>query len=220
MPYAAYPTAAQLQQFLAAQNLVDNPPAGAAALFDYDLAVKSAVSDFEAATQRRFVAGVPATRYYAPPSNPRRLLDFRSDLLSLTSVVYHPLNSSAQTLVVDTDYRLGPANAAADATPYQYLELYYRWWAADLWSLQRAVEVTGVWAYSAQVPEDVFQAILKSATILMLPELATMETGHLRSWKQGIVTEEYGSDPLGRIQTRFETQVARVVGRYRRKSIF
>jgi hypothetical protein len=220
MPRTAYPIASDLINFLAAQYLVDNPPAGAAALFDYGLAVTAAIQDFEQETQRTFLAGAPATRYYAPPGNRLRLLDFRADLLTLTSVVYQPLNGSAQTLVLDTDFRLGPANAGVDGYPSQYLELYYRWWVADLWSLQRAMQITGIWAFSSQVPEDVWQAILWKATISMLPELATMNAGHLVSWKQGVVQEVYGTNPLGKIQERYQAQYDRVLKRYRRKSIW
>lgn len=225
MPFnggTAYPTASDLQTFLTAKGLVPSFTQGAPASIDYATLIVAARKEVEADCQRNFLPTASSVmRVYDPPLDRNRILDLEADLLSVTTLQWLPYNTTtAQVFAVDQDYRLGPPNAQADNAPFQYVEFFRHFYGPHPWALKRSIQIIGTWGFSLTIPEDVWQAILLKATILILPDIAADRSQGFKSWTQQKVTEAYWEEPYGKILERYMQQYLKIVQHYRRLSIF
>lgn len=165
MPHSTYPDAADLSAFLASLGVTVT----AALTAQLPAAAAASVSAWETATKRRpFVAsatGTPVLRRFDPPTFHSDGVStlYLPDLLAQEDITvgYQPSGSTLTTWTEGTDYCFGPVNAAADGLPYEWLEIYRHRWTQPLGaSLRNSLRITGRWGYAAEVPDDVWYALL------------------------------------------------------------
>ena len=127
-------------------------------------ALSAAEAQIDTYTGRKFTTDVnPVARYYTAQDHSTVLID---DVQTTTGLVVKTDETGdgvfETTWTIDTDFRLGPYNAAADSGPWNYLAAVgsKRWPTAT-----RAVEVTARYGFAA-VPAPIQQAALIQATFL------------------------------------------------------
>ena len=201
-----YPTGGDVEAFLAQAGLTSGG-------LDVNGAAQAGREAFESATDRRFLA-VAGMREFDPPVAASGVLELGTDLLSVTSVTY-----GGVTWTAGTEYRLLPANAAAEGRPYRCLALNRRWAAPLPFSLQGAIQITGSWGYGARIPEEVWEAMRATAALTLLPAISRGLTGGLVSWSDADVHEQYGEDPLSTLTSVWGTIRDSAVTRYRRVAV-
>lgn len=127
-------------------------------------ALAAAEAQIDTYTGRKFVADAGlVARYYTAQDTNTVLIDDVQTTAGLTVRTDSTGDGVFETTwTLDTDFRLGPYNAAADSGPWQYLEVVgsKRWPTGT-----RAVEVTATFGY-ASVPAPVQQAALIQAAFL------------------------------------------------------
>lgn len=216
MPHPSWPNAGDLRKFLGTTGAdADTLAALDCALGD---AAAAAQARIERATDVRFVADANASvRYYAAPQN-TNVLQIH-ECISVTSVVYQPVGSTAQTLTLNDDYFLQPDNYAALGEPIMAIVFPGRRWSSPLTGpLLRAIQVTARWGRGTTLPGDVWMAALQSGALWLWSNYQMAFTGGLESYKEADVSEEYGnsaSSPWAQAVTRWSAQVAAVEARYR-----
>lgn len=173
---------------------------------DISRALTAASRGVDNATDRRFWADTTAdkVRYYTPTSD-RVWID---DLVTLTTLeVDTGLNGSfSETWTVDTDFFLGPLNAAEDGWPYTSIRVpahSSRWLPADY---PRTVKVTGKYGWPA-VPDTV-----KHATMIIASKLVK----RLREAPFGVI----GDGELAMRVVREDPEVQFLLNPYRRSNHF
>ncbi len=89
-----------------------------------------------------------------------KVLELDAGLLSCTSVALGvtPDTPDGQTMDLQRQLRLMPANAPVKGRPYTWIEFFF-----PVYGAPSSVVVTGKWGYSATVPEDVWQGCLRLA---------------------------------------------------------
>lgn len=127
-------------------------------------ALSAAEAQIDTYTGRKFTADVsPVIRYYTAQDDETVLID---DVQTTTGLVVKTDNDGDGTFettwALNTEFRLGPYNAAVDSGPWSYLVTVgsRRWPPAT-----RAVEVTARYGFTA-VPAPVQQAALIQAAFL------------------------------------------------------
>lgn len=217
MARTAYPTAGDLQVLLTASGVLLDLSAGGLIYLDLEGAVTAARQQFEELTGRTFLAYSQARRYDSPV-NLRGILDLRADLLSLESVT-----AGGTALVSGRDFVLGPANADLNGRPWSWIEFIQLFRSGLSPQIRQDIRVTGSWGYSAQVPEDVWQAILAGAAARVAPQIALGISRGLLLWREGDVMEEYGrtpgTTPLVAEAGMWVTQFGAAAARYRRVAV-
>lgn len=203
MGKTAYPTAADLDNYLATQ--VGLTTTG----LDEATAIADGILDFETAVNQVMLATADTVRYYDPPGNRDGFLDLRAPLANITSVVY-----LGQTLVVGTvgtntgEYWPMPYNAPQESKPYRYLRFWRRWWEPITSPNFQQIVITGRWGYGANagggnwgIPENAWDAMIRRAAWKLLPAIQHGIAHGLISWTEAGVTEQYGSRPLEYLRT-------------------
>lgn len=111
--------------------------------------------------------------------------------------------------VLGTDFWLAPVNAPAKKRPYTRIEFHL-----PIWSTQYSVTVTAKWGWSATIPDDAWQAILrKGAELAMLDVLEGLRTGTM-SIKQGDETYVFSPELLAKSGQAWGEFAAKAVERY------
>lgn len=216
MSRAAWPTATDIKDFLAASGVIASPPTGNAILLDYDGAASDALAQFEDATGYHpfEAAAADATRYYTP--NGTDILDLRAGVaaaLTSLTVGYSP-TSSGTALTVNQDYWLKPINALAEGRPYNYIQF-----AGRQAGPERSVVIVGKFGYCANgaIPENAYRAVLRMAALTLLPQLyAMMSHGGMKRMTEGDVTYEW--DMTGSVGT-WATTVRQCISQFKRASV-
>lgn len=158
-----YASLSELKAYVNVTDTVDDVP--------LQLALTAASRAIDAHCGRQFgVLSSAAARYYQPGYNARacRYEATIDDLMSTTSLVVKTDTAGdgtyATTLVLDTDFKLGPTNAPADVRPWTNLV------GLDGTSLgirPDALQVTAKWGWTA-VPDVVKQACLIQASRIFI----------------------------------------------------
>lgn len=183
-----------------------------------DTIVQAGIGSFEKEVGRKMLAdSVDSTRVYNPPLNSHTL--FIDDAVSVTSVVYQPAGSTAQTLGSGTDYWLEPANCAAKREPYTSIIFRQTWWGPIPMELRHSLQVTGKFGYWKELPADVFLAMLIGGHELLLGGLSHLQSNGLLRWKEGDVEQQYGANPLAYLHDLWTAQAARPRAQYQRWSL-
>lgn len=217
----ALPTTADLQALLTAAGLISKTPTDLQYLLDLDGALASAKTEWEKRTGWVPFLFAPAgggsgetTRRYDPPGNKGSyILALDGGLISLTSLLVSvTVDTPAGTaLTVDKDFFLQPYNAPAEGRPYEWIEF-----CSAVRGMPASVRVTGTFGFSASIPDDAFQALLRGAASELGPELAQALSKGQIEWKQGDESAKYGDDPLSAFINGCRSPFERGIGRYRR----
>lgn len=215
----AYPTATNVEDFIEASGIT----ASAAQITFLDEAALSGKQIIERRTGRTFLGdGTNTTRYYQPPTTRSGRLRIE-DLASISSVTYQPSGqTTATTWTANTDYWTEPDNYAARGEPITSLVLRQRWSQPLGTAYRRSIAVTGQWGYStlaAGFPEAVWLAMIAAGLVDVWELFAQSISGGMLSWKEADVQEDYGVEPLKRLQTSWTDRVDRAVRLYRRWEI-
>jgi hypothetical protein len=227
MAHSAYPTAAQIESFIRALGILEDDDV-TALLENLDL---SSIADAAKAAWEADTGWKPflrdatpvSRRFDAPGPNRGRMtrggaqrLELDAGLLQITAFVTGYSASlvepdAGDALVVEDDYWLWPPNAALEDRPYTAIEF-----AGYQWGIPQSVRVTGYWGYSANIPHDAWEAILRQAGLLAYSELTLQVTGAMAGWSEADVKEQYDLSPLELHRKAWEMQWDRAVNRYRR----
>jgi hypothetical protein len=217
MPYDAYPTGADLQEYLSEAGITKD----SSDLEGRALAGRNLV---ERKCGRRFLAETVAQVYtFSPPegSSVLRLPDFAA----ITSIAYFPTGGTSTAWASGTDYTLERDNdgiALGDVTPpYSRLVLLAGVYSIPLSVYHRvAIRITGRQGYADTLPEDVWEAMCAVGAGLALGVVSVSEGGGLKRLTRADVTEDYGSK--GRYSEIADTSMSlfgMVVGLYKRHSL-
>jgi hypothetical protein len=169
--------------------------------------VLRAAQDFERDAGRKMIA-VSDTRTFDPPSNRYGRL-FTGDMTAVTTITF-----ATQTLVVTTDYLAQPAQNPARGLPYFWIDFFRRWGGPTPWAQREGLSITGLFGYAAQIPYDVWQAVLAKATVQMLPALMMQRSRGFKAWSEADVHQDYGEKAPallwgGQWDLLYQTAVAR-----------
>lgn len=176
--YSRFPSGFDLKRYLRSLNCI---PAESleAALAGMRCGAKVAAAQklFERQTGWQPFLADPAdvTRSFDPPgtqggpwtSGGERALFLNAGLLAVTSLKTNVSTTYAgDLLTIDEDYWLEPTEAAIVGTPYTEVRFVSRQWGGP-----HSIQITGRWGYASTLPEDAWDAILKKAASLCVPEL-------------------------------------------------
>jgi hypothetical protein len=223
MPHTAYPIVADLDSYLRALGILSDADLAAfLANVDLEGLIEAAVDAWEMDTGWiPFLRdSTPVSRRFDPPGPNRRTvsrgghnrLDLAAGLLEVTAFVTGYSSTDAGTAaVLEDDYWLWPANAAIENRPWTLVEF-----AASSWGGPQSIQITGYWGYSATIPGDAWQAILRQAGLLAYSEITLQLTGGMVGWSEADVKEEYDLSPLELHRKAWQEQWDRAVNRYRR----
>lgn len=216
-----YPTASDLGAFLDATGLTNADGTALSTALSSRLAIAIAASRdrFERDVHRvMLAASTTTTRSFNPPVSRTGALHI-DDLAALTSVVYQPQGSEAQTLTVQVDYWIEPINAAAKLEPITRL-IFRRRWLEPIWpSMQQSIQVTGKWGYATDLPAAAYEAMLARAALGLLGHIIPLVTGGMTAFTEADVKEDYGSTPLGCSVSLWKAVDADAVRQFRRWEI-
>lgn len=180
--HSTYPTQLELEDYIRSLGVI-NPRTVDEALALMRLGQKADAirPDWESRTAYTpFLKDVSdVTRYYDPPGPEQdgarrgggRSLQLNAGLVTLTSLTvgYTP-TAAGQVLTNGADFDLtdagGGYNAAAEDRPYECVEFRYRQFGAP-----RSIKIVGKWGYSAAIPGDAWDAMLKYGAYLSFEEL-------------------------------------------------
>ena len=146
---------------------------------DYDIlrALRAASRGIDEALGRRFWPDADATqvRYYTPLRKERVYID---DLVTLTTLKTDADGDGTfeNTWTANTDFVLGPLNAAADGKPYTWIDVHPRR-TGSLWlpvQYPRSVQVTGKFGWAAVPPQIVTLCTIITARLLKRSREAPM----------------------------------------------
>jgi hypothetical protein len=175
---ANYPTDADLIRFLYGAGQIDSATAptgrGAATVLNYPAAANAARAEFEKRTGRVYRAQA-ATQTYDTPTDAAGLLDLRGDWTTITGIT-----RDGDTLDEGDDYRLRPL----EGPPYRFVEFVAIVTEPLVWGSRGTLVVTGTRGSAATVPDDVYQAVLGKAALLLAPQLHGQLTQGAQSIKQ------------------------------------
>lgn len=211
MSRTAWPTAADLAQWLASAGVMDVPPTGALAGLDLEAALAAGLSEWERATGfEPFEAAASDTaRYYSPDGS--CFLDLGAGLVAApTSVVvgYSP-TSAGTALTANQDYWLWPLNAIASGHPATAIRF-----AAPQRGAPMSIVITGKFGacLHATIPEDAWLGVMLAAAEQLLPQIeAVLSHGGMRSIQEGDVSYSYEG-----LASKWHGQWTSLANRYRR----
>lgn len=223
MPHVAYPTAAQIEGFIASLGILSSDDL-TALLVNLDLAAiaEAAQSAWEADTGwRPFLRDAsPVSRRFDPPGPNRtwwlrggaHRLELGAGLLEATAFVTgYSASDAGDAVTVEDDYWLLPVNAAIEGLPYTTIDFL-----PAAWGMPQSVRITGYWGYSATIPADAWAAILRQGALLAYSEITLQRTGGMVGWSEADVKEQYDLTPLEKHREAWQNQWERAVSRYRR----
>lgn len=221
MPRDAFPVDADVVAFFVAQW--PNLNSGALTLLTTGSA-EAALDAFQTDTrQQPFLKDASdVTRYFDPPGPESRLenqfyrgggklLQLEAGLLSCTSISLgvNADNPNGDAMDLQRQLRLMPQNAAARGKPYTWIEFFF-----PVYGSPGSLKIVGKWGYSAQVPEDAWQAVLKKAAAMSTPAVIQALSDGLAAWSEGDASEKYSPIDLETSATRWDNEVDACILRY------
>lgn len=183
------PTADDLIAFLQAAGLIATPPTDAEEQLDFANAVDGALEIFyDAAGRKKILQDTDdVARTFSPPGPNRqaraggayvgggRNLQLDEGLLTFTS-----LTVEGVTYTEGEQFTLMPGEAGNAGEAYEWIEFH-----TPVWGRRNSIVVTGKWGIAATLPADLKRALLASAALLILPQIAAAQSGGLQSLKLG-----------------------------------
>jgi hypothetical protein len=219
MALTAYPTATRLQSFIEAGGITLT----SAQLANLPLAVDAAKADFEKAVGGNMLASATASaRTFSPPTNAQGILYIDWLAANPTSVSYQPEDSTAEALVITTDYYVEPPNALAKGLPISRLRFKRRWTAPLGDTLRNSLTITGKWGYGSStvgIPADAYQAMLARGAWLLWEQITREETGGRESVKEDDVAETFGVQAQTNARDHWGNIYDAAVRKYRRLTL-
>lgn len=206
MSHTQYPTALDLQRHLLSAGMLDMPMTAAQQLLDFSSPINSAITTWEnntgydpflATTQTRIFdppgPTIRGTRYGYRARGGERFIQLDNGLWSLTSVTTGIDAVSPGTLrTLNTDFYLYPVNAPLKGEPYTEIEF-----VLPVWGSQQSVHIVGAWGYSQLLPDDVWEAILARASVVIVPRLIHLISGGVIEYREEDELKKFGPDPFG-----------------------
>lgn len=187
------PTAGDLQAYLAAANIIEQPPQGDHAALMFDAAIHAGLRQWEEYTgfEPFEAASTDATRYLSPDGT--ALLDLPFGIVApLTSLtVGYSAYSTGIPLTANQDYWLEPLNAIGNGFPATAIRF-----ACRQTGMARSIVVVGKIGYcpNATIPEDAWYGVLLASAAVLGPQLDALQSqGGLKRMTEGDVTYEYGA---------------------------
>ena len=207
MPFTTYPTDKDLSEALKESGVLTLPSQAR-----MQALIKAAANQFELRTGWLPFLGQVQSRSFDPPGVKVSQTAYygggdRKLVLDAGLVTLYSLQVNGTPLVQNKDFWLRPANTA----PTQYIEFQI-----SQYGLPLSITVSGLWGYSATLPEDAWLAIIRLAQIDLTGEYLQLSTGGLVKWSEGSVSEEYGSKPLEGVLQGYKTYVDKIIQTYRR----
>lgn len=201
---SAWPTKAQVDAYVAAAGLTVGS-------IDATSLIASAVAEIERMTGwAPFLASSSATRTFDPPGSVVKgtgypggggnLLKLRCGLISVSA-----LTANGVSMTEGTDFWLGPGYAA----PYQTIRF-----ARPIIGAPRSVSITGIWGYSATIPDDVWQACMDMAASYVADAIAEGVASGATEWKELESSEKYDPRVLGDLGTRWSKAAEKRLSRF------
>jgi hypothetical protein len=150
-----------------------------------------------------FMVQPVTTRFFDPPG-PRspqsgvqslcgggRILELDPTLVSLVSVSISgvPFTLGQPGVVTgEGQFWMEPVNDpfADPPQPYNYINFW-----APIWGLPQSVAVTGVFGWGIEVPDEVFDAVLRRAHVLCMPAIAGARSNGLAQSEEGQTMERF-----------------------------
>ena len=219
MPRAAYPVGTDVIVFVQSTSVVTANLFNTISQLQFNNAAIEALTKFKNESGREFLAPAATTRLFDPPwTNPRGFLDLRDDVINVTSVT---INGSPQTF--NQDYFLWPPNADVMGKPWNGIELQRNFPNFYLPNQRKSVAVTGQWAYSTLIPDDVFSAIVKLAALSLVPFLSLNISGGLQASKTPNSEYQFGQGvenrPVVREAKMWELSALTTLKDYTRRAV-
>jgi hypothetical protein len=143
-----------------------------------------------------------------------RILQVRGGYVSITSIRtgITPSDATGTLLVLNTDFRLLPYDAALNNRPYTSIELTY-----PLWGAPRSVKITGKRGYSVEMNAEVWNAIRMLAASMYLEALKEGKGGKLVEWTDGDgVHERRSIELIQKWGSTWSTRAKDILKRYTR----
>jgi hypothetical protein len=223
MAHSAYPTAGQLESYIRSMGiLTDAQLAELLAHVDLTSIAAGAQAAWEADSGwKPFLRDAsPVARRFDPPGPNRRgltrggweRLELDAGLLAVTAFVTgYSATAAGTAFVVEDDYWLWPPNAAVEDRPYTAIDA--NWYQ---WGQPQSIRITGYWGFSANIPGDAWEAILRQGAQLAYSQIFLTVSGGVTSWTEADITEQYALGAFKAHADAWAEQWRRAVGRYRR----
>lgn len=164
------------------------------------------------------------TRLFDPPiSNPSGRMGLPSDLCS-TSPVYCAVSGVQQRGgVYGPDFFLRPQgnDRMKIPRPWTWVEFQQAW--PNVWvpNQRESVAITGVWAFSTQIPDMVWYGMLQAGLLEIWSSVLLLISGGKVLWRRGDDEQSYGgksNDPLQMAQAGWASDVQDVLNGFTRKT--
>lgn len=208
----SYPTGENLEAFLLEAGFSTTFVAS----LDLELWALAGWQAWEGSANRKMLATTQTRRFDPRRVTPMGFLDFRGDLVAVTSAAF-----GTTSFTEDTDFHLVPLDAAAFGQPYfgMHFGHWRRFWAST-WPLGPLISITGSWGYGATIPDDAFVGMLAAAALELSPQVIQARTGGLEAWTEADMSERYGSNPMQSLMTGWSGAVQRSAGGWNDKGVF
>ena len=195
MPYAAYPTGAEVAALLTAAGVTLT--AAQEALLDGFAAAAAATWEDLTDLHPFLAAETDSTRRQNAPVTRDGLLRLDRPLATLTSVAYQPLGDTSTAMVSPAEYVGSPINAEADGRPYWEIAFGgHRWGRPLAYGARGSLYVTGRWGYTTVLPDHIWEGLRAQAALRgFAPQLvgARVAAGNIKSWKDADRSVDYGA---------------------------
>lgn len=159
--------------------------------------VTGAIDLFERLVGRKMeAAAANENRYFDPPDNVEGKLFFREDLASVNAVTYQPICAGSGSLLqLNTEYTLGPRNAAIKNRPYRWLQLGG---SGSITSpvyigYRGSYVVSGRWGYALTIPQLAKNSMIKLAATKILTPVTYISSGGVKRKRVEDYEVEYGT---------------------------
>jgi len=208
---SAYPTGNDLKTFLTGKASPFDPTIAPYSYLDYDALAMTGRLNFEQAVGRTMLA-TTQTRVFNPPFNNNSRLFLGADLASLTTLTIGGVSKTR-----NTDFWLYPLECEVNAKPFEWIDFRDTWFKPLTPTMVRSIAITGLWGYSATIPQDAWDAMCYNAGILAIGSTLTAQSGGLKSLQiDNAVKEEYDVASLAKIVSVWRMMVDMATGNYGR----
>ena len=232
----SWPVGSDLTTFLNSTNLDPGVVSEVLADMDPDTEVAAAVTAFQKDSGWVPFLGVEQVRSFDPGGPDQgpiglyiglatmgggRKLFLGAGLISINSLytgiwAQDPVGTE---LVLGSDFWLRPQNAPYDNEPYRSIEF-----RLPQYGEPGSIRIDGVWGYvdpSVGIPQDVFNAVVRTAAAQYGPPLELAIQGGTVGYRADVVEEKFatGANSISGLVSKWQAYGDRVVGRYARVAV-